>query len=81
MRLEHMHVRRHAVIFTPCGLPRPARRPFAVINLLRRAQLEHVVKEGLKRGIVVNKEINEHNSAALEAEGFERLRSCFERWT
>jgi hypothetical protein len=51
-----------------------------VINLLRRAQLDRVVQEGIVRGVVINKEIAEHNAAALEAEGFERLHSCFARW-
>jgi len=56
------------------------RAPTPVINLLRRAQLDRVVQEGIVRGVVINKEIAEHNAAALEAEGFERLHSCFARW-
>ena len=34
----------------------------AVINLLRRAQLDHVVAQGLKRGVIVNKQ----STTALE---------------
>ena len=56
------------------------RAPTPVINLLRRAQLDRVVQEGIVRGVVINKEIAVHNAVALEAEGFERLHACFERW-
>jgi len=53
------------------------RAPFPVINLLRRAQLDAVVEAGLARGVVVNKQIAEHNVAALEREGFDKLKACF----
>ena len=52
-------------------------RPLPVINLLRRADLDEVVESGLKRGVIVNKQIAEHNAAALEREGFERIAAVF----
>jgi len=42
------------------------RAPLPVINLLRRAQLDQVVQEGLERGVVINREIAERNAARLE---------------
>ena len=54
------------------------RAPFPVINLLRRAQLDRVVSEGLERGVIVNKMIADHNAAALEHEGFSQLEALFE---
>ena len=69
--------------WTFSGLPEDApihfekRAPYPVINLLRRADLNRVVEEGLRKGVVVNKEIAEHNAAALEHEGFERLQAMF----
>lgn len=55
------------------------RAPMPVINLLRRASLDRVVNEGLARGTIVNKQIAEHNVAALHAEGYEQLAACFAR--
>ncbi|KAL1520071.1 hypothetical protein AB1Y20_023546 [Prymnesium parvum] len=55
------------------------RAPYPVINLLRRSQLDEVVKRGLKRGVVINQQIAEHNAAVLEQEGFARLKECFRR--
>jgi hypothetical protein len=48
-----------------------------VINLLRRASLNAVVAHGLENGRIVNKEIAEHNAAALEREGYEALSELF----
>ena len=65
------------------GLPEEAplhfekRAPLPVINLLRRASLNAVVEQGLQANRIVNKEIAEHNAAALEAEGFEALSKLF----
>mmetsp|Transcript_7511 Transcript_7511/g.14698 ORF Transcript_7511/g.14698 Transcript_7511/m.14698 type:complete len:258 (-) Transcript_7511:169-942(-) len=65
------------------GLPPDAalhfekRAPFPVINLLRRKQLDQVVKEGLERGIIVNKEISEHNEKRLYEEGYDALTAIF----
>ena len=56
------------------------RAPVPTINLLRRAQLDHVVKIGLDNGVIVNKAISEHNAKALESEGFARLQVCFAKW-
>ena len=53
------------------------RAPYPVINLLRRQQLDSVVEAGLSRGVVVNKQIAEHNAAALEREGYRALESWF----
>eukprot|EP00965_Chrysotila_dentata_P259553 6213597-Pleurochrysis_carterae.AAC.2 len=68
------------------------RAPFPVINLLRRKQLDQVrnaathadtnrfydvVKEGLERGIIVNKEISEHNEKRLYEEGYDALTAIF----
>ena len=53
------------------------RAPVPVINLLRRADLDDVVQTGLERGVIVNKQIAEHNAEALEAEGYERLSAVF----
>ena len=53
------------------------RAPFAVINLLRRAQLDAVVAKGLENGVIVNKQIAEHNVAALEQEGYASLEAIF----
>jgi len=65
------------------GLPPDAalhfekRAPFPVINLLRRKQLDQVVEEGLERGIIVNKEISEHNEKRLYEEGYDALTAIF----
>lgn len=57
------------------------RAPYPVINLLRRAQLDAVVKEAYEtRGVFINREISEHNAAALEAEGYDNLARVFARW-
>jgi hypothetical protein len=53
------------------------RAPMPVINLLRRADLDTVVEQGLARGVIVNRDIAEHNAAALEAEGFDALARLF----
>ena len=53
------------------------RAPMPVINLLRRADLDSVVEQGLANGRVVNRDIAEHNAAALEAEGFDALTRAF----
>ena len=53
------------------------RAPYPVINLLRRAQLDEAVQKGLDRGVIVNKQIAEHNAAALEREGYSALEACF----
>lgn len=53
------------------------RAPFPVINLLRRKQLEDVASKGLARGVVVSKQIADHNAARLQQEGFEALEACF----
>ena len=53
------------------------RSPYPVINLLRRATLDQVVQAGLDRGVIVNKQIAEHNAASLEREGFAALEECF----
>lgn len=53
------------------------RAPVVVINLLRRADLDSTVQSHLERGIIINKEIGDHNAAALEAEGFEKLSHVF----
>lgn len=55
------------------------RAPFPVVNLLRRAQLDRVVEEGLAKGVVVNAEIAAHNAATLEEAGYAALRDLFER--
>merc|ERR1711862_717209 len=39
------------------------RAPIPVVNLLRRADLDSVVQQGLDKGKIVNKEIAEHNQA------------------
>ncbi|KAL3893136.1 MAG: hypothetical protein SGPRY_014437, partial [Prymnesium sp.] len=54
------------------------RAPYPVINLLRRRQLDEVVQKGLDRGVIVNKQIAEHNAAALEREGLAALKACFQ---
>eukprot|EP00962_Isochrysis_galbana_P048186 scaffold19989_cov112-Isochrysis_galbana.AAC.4 len=41
------------------------------------AKLSHVVEEGLERGVVVNKQIAEHNARALTEEGSVALREIF----
>ena len=48
-------------------------------DLLRRAQLDAAVEHGLSRGVIVNKEIAEHNAAALEREGYKALEAVFAR--
>jgi uncharacterized protein len=53
------------------------RAPYPVINLLRRAQLDEAVQKGLDRGVIVNKQIAEHNAAALTREGYSALEACF----
>jgi hypothetical protein len=53
------------------------RAPIPIINLLRRRDLDAVVQQGLASGRVVNKEIAEHNAAALEAEGYDALAAIF----
>ena len=53
------------------------RSPYPVINLLRRVTLDEVVQAGLDRGLIVNKQIAEHNAASLEREGFAALEECF----
>ena len=55
------------------------RSPLPVINLLRRASLNRVVEQGLAKGIIVNKEIAEHNEHALRREGYAALEACFAR--
>ena len=50
-----------------------------VINLLRRADLDAVVEKGLAKGRIVNRDIAEHNAAALEAEGFDALVRSFHK--
>jgi hypothetical protein len=53
------------------------RAPCTVINLLRRAQLDAAVKEGIERGVIVNKQISEHNEQALTEEGTDAMRNVF----
>ena len=53
------------------------RSPVPVINLLRRSDLDYVVEQGLSRGVIVNRDIAEHNVQALEAEGFDALTRLF----
>ena len=55
------------------------RAPFPTINLLRRAQLDAVVAHGLEKGILVNKQISEHNVDALDKEGHASLEAIFAR--
>ena len=55
-----------------------SKQPFFVENLLRRATLDRVVEEGLAKGVVVNREIAQHNERALEERGYEQLRRLFE---
>ena len=55
------------------------RAPIPVINLLRRADLNAVVQAGIEKGVVVNKQIAEHNEAALEAEGVGAMAAIFAR--
>lgn len=55
------------------------RAPCTVINLLRRAQLDSAVAEGLERGVIVNKDIAEHNAHSLDREGTAAMRSVFEK--
>ena len=55
------------------------RAPMPVINLLRRADLDAVVEKGLAKGRIVNRDIAEHNAAALEAEGFDALVRSFHK--
>ena len=56
------------------------RAPVPVINLLRRADLDAVVEQGLASGRIVNREIAEHNAHALEAEGWDALVNVFQRF-
>ena len=53
------------------------RAPLPVINLLRRTDLNRVVEQGLEKGRIVNREIAEHNAAALEEEGWMKLEAMF----
>lgn len=55
------------------------RAPLPIINLLRRSDLDDVVRQGLANGRIVNKEIAEHNAAALETEGYETLLAFFKK--
>lgn len=55
------------------------RAPMPVVNLLRRADLDAVVEQGLAKGRIVNRDIAEHNAAALEAEGFDALVRSFHK--
>ena len=55
------------------------RAPIPVVNLLRRADLNRVVQAGIEQGVVVNKQIAEHNAAALEAEGVDAMAAVFAR--
>mmetsp|Transcript_25872 Transcript_25872/g.83292 ORF Transcript_25872/g.83292 Transcript_25872/m.83292 type:complete len:226 (-) Transcript_25872:213-890(-) len=54
------------------------RAPCPVINLLRRSTLDRTVEEGLRRGVIVNQQISEHNAAALQAEGTPALSRLFD---
>lgn len=56
------------------------RAPVPVINLLRRADLDAVVEQGLANGRIVNRDIAEHNAHALEAEGWDALIKMFKRF-
>ena len=47
------------------------------INLLRQADLDAVSKKGLEQGVIVSKEIGEHNAAALEGAGYDAMRALF----
>ena len=69
--------------WTFSGLPADApihfekRAPLPTINLLRQADLDAVSKKGLEQGVIVSKEIGEHNAAALEGAGYDAMRALF----
>ena len=53
------------------------RAPHPTINLLRRSAIEAVNERGLAKGILVSKEISEHNAARLADEGWGALQAAF----
>ena len=53
------------------------RAPHPTINLLRRSSIEAVNERGLAKGVLVSKEISEHNAQRLHEMGWARMQAAF----